>query len=281
MSSRISINNILQKKKRGEKIVMLTAYDYPLAACLDEVGVDIILVGDSVANVVLGLESTLDVDIEVMLHHTKAVSRAVKRAMVVGDMPFASLQAGPAVALSHAKRFINEAGADAVKVEWFDGCAELVEKMVKAGIPVMGHAGLTPQTAEALGGFKVQGKDAAAAARILSHAKTLEEKGCFSVVLECVPARLGEFISRQLKIPTISIGAGAGCDGQVLVTQDILGLSDRFHPKFVKTYANIGAVIKEGITRFEDDVRAGRFPADEQSYSMSDEEFKKFLEAVK
>lgn len=278
MGEAITIEQIKMKKKRGEKIVVLTAYDYPLASLIDQAGVDMILVGDSLANVVLGLESTTEVGMTEMLHHAKAVRRAVKNALVVGDMPFESYQKDPRAAVANAKRFVDEAGCDAVKLEWFERCLEVTERIVKAGIPVMGHVGLTPQTAEKLGGFKVQGKDAVSAKNIIGHAKALEAKGCFSVVLECIPAEIAALITEALTIPTIGIGAGPACNGQVLVTHDVLGLFDRFKPKFVKQYVRVDNLISDGIRRFRDEVRSGSFPDAAHSYFMNEDEFKKIME---
>ncbi|MCB9757235.1 MAG: 3-methyl-2-oxobutanoate hydroxymethyltransferase, partial [Candidatus Omnitrophica bacterium] len=221
-----------QKAQSGQKLTMLTAYDFPMAALIDECGIDIVLVGDSLANVVLGLPSTKDVGISEMLHHAKAVRRAVKNALLLGDMPFSAYQVHPQNAVKNARRFILEAGCDAVKLEWFADCLAVTEKLVKNKIAVMGHVGLTPQTADQLGGFKVQGKDALSAKKIIEQAKNLESAGCFSLVLECVPDQLAAEITRILKIPTIGIGAGLHCDGQVLVTHDLLGMFSQFHPKF-------------------------------------------------
>ena len=266
------IKDILNKKLKGEKITMLTAYDYPLASLVDQAGIDIVLVGDSLANVVLGLESTQEVGMLEMLHHTKAVRRAVKNALLVGDMPFGSYQNGVDDALINARRFIDEAGCDAVKLEWFDQCLDVVDALVKAKIPVMGHVGLTPQTADRLGGFKVQGKDAESARRIIENARALEERACFSLVLECIPNPIAKIITEQLKIPTIGIGAGPHCDGQVLVTHDLLGLFDRFKPKFVKQYVNASDLILDGIKRFQDEVVTGKFPDASHSYVMDHKE---------
>ncbi len=277
MGEAITIEQIKMKKKRREKIVVLTAYDYPLASLIDQAGVDVILVGDSLANVVLGLDSTTDVGMVEMLHHAKAVRRAVKNALLVGDMPFESYQKDPRMAVKNAKRFAEEAGCDAVKLEWFDRCLEVTGQIVKAGIPVMGHVGLTPQTAEKLGGFKMQGKDAVSAKNIIDHAKALEAKGCFSVVLECIPAEIAALITEKLLIPTIGIGAGPACDGQVLVTHDVLGLFDRFKPKFVKQYVRVDNLICDGVGRFCDEVRSGRFPDAAHSYFMNGDEFKKLM----
>lgn len=276
MADRVTISQIQQKKKRKQKIVVLTAYDYPLASLIDRSAVDIILVGDSLANVVLGLDSTTQVGMAEMLHHAKAVRRAVRRALLVGDMPFESYQKDPSQAVANARRFVEEAGCDAVKLEWFDRCLEVAENIVKAGIPVMGHVGLTPQTAGQLGGFKVQGKDADSARRILEDALALEKKGCFSIVLECVPAPLAAMITQRLSVPTIGIGAGKNCDGQVLVTHDLLGLFERFTPKFVKRYVRLNDAIEKGIGRFCADVRRGKFPDKAHSYPMNPEELKKF-----
>lgn len=270
--TRMSVGQIQDKKKQGQIITMLTAYDYPLASLVDQAGIDIILVGDSVANVVLGCESTLEVGMTEMIHHAKAVNRAVQQALLIGDMPFESYQKKPQDAVVNARRFIDEAGCDAVKLEWFEDCLPIVEAIVKAGIPVMGHVGLTPQTAEKLGGFKVQGKDAQSAKKIMADACALEEKGCFSIVCECVPTPVAEMISKKLIIPTIGIGAGGGCDGQVLVTHDLLGLFDRYQPKFVKQYVNLSSSILDGLIRFRNDVQTRKFPDLDHSYSMRESE---------
>ena len=278
MSERVTIRQIQEKKRKKEKIVVLTAYDYPLAGLIDRCAVDIILVGDSLANVVLGLNSTTEVGMSEMLHHTKAVRRAVKRALLVGDMPFGSYQKAPSQAVANAKRFVQEAGCDAVKLEWFDRCLEVAENIVKAGIPVMGHVGLTPQTAEGMGGFKVQGKDATSAQKIFENALALEKKGCFSIVLECIPAPLAAMITKRLSIPTIGIGAGKDCDGQVLVTHDLLGLFERFTPKFVKRYVHLNKAIEKGVAHFSKDVRRGKFPDKAHSYPMNPDDLKKLKE---
>jgi len=272
---RKTIQQINEKKAKGEKITMLTAYDYPLAALIDQCGIDMILVGDSLANVVLGLPSTKDVDMEDMLRHTKAVDRAVKDAMLVGDMPYSAYQGDTQGAVANAERFIREAGCQAVKIEWFENCLDVAGRIIQAGIPLMGHVGLTPQTADKLGGFKVQGKDAATAKRIIEQAKSLEKVGCFSIVLECIPDKVAAKISQELKIPTIGIGAGADCDGQVLVTHDLLGLVTGFHPKFAKRYGDLSRVIKEAVSAYRDEVVNGRFPDKDHSFIITDEEFKK------
>jgi len=272
MSQRITAEEILAKKKENKKIVMATAYDYPLGVLIDKAGIDIALVGDSLANVVLGLESTTDIGMQEMLHHAKAVNRGVTKALLVGDMPFGSYQNDLESAVQNAKKFVDEAGCGAVKLEWFDKCLDVAEAIVKAGVPVMGHVGLTPQTAEKLGGLKVQGKDAESARRIIENAKSLEEKGCFSIVLECIPAQIAQMITEELLIPTIGIGAGVYCDGQVLVTHDILGLFDRFQPKFAKQYVNLNDVALGALINFRDEVYTGKFPDREHSYHIKQEE---------
>ncbi len=272
---KITINDILQMKKDGKKITMLTAYDFPLASLVDQAGIDMILVGDSVANVVLGLESTTEVGMTEMIHHAKAVRRGVKNALIIGDMPYESYQVNPEESVKNAKRFIEEAGCDAIKLEWFDKCLEVTEAIVKSGIAAMGHVGLTPQTAAQLGGFKVQGKDAEAAKKIIKQAKDLEKVGCFSIVLECVPDKVAEMVTEELSIPTIGIGAGISCDGQVLVTPDMLGLFERFTPKFVKKYVNLSSTILGVIKQYKQEVVEKKFPAKEHSFSIKKEEVEK------
>jgi len=264
--NKITTSAILKMKREGEKISMLTAYDYPTAAIIDEAGVDMILVGDSLGMVVLGYDSTLPVTMEDMLHHTKAVSRAVKRAMVIGDMPFMSYQVSAQEALRNAGRFMKEAGAHGVKLEGGREVAKAVRKITSSGIPLMGHLGLTPQSVHQLGGYKVQGKDEKTAARMMEDARILEEAGAFSLVLECVPAPLAGEISRALTIPTIGIGAGVECDGQVLVVNDMLGMFEKFTPKFVKKYAGLNKDIQAAVGRYIDDVKGGTFPGEEHSF---------------
>jgi 3-methyl-2-oxobutanoate hydroxymethyltransferase len=271
---KINIQDILSLKGK-RKITMLTAYDYPLASLIDRAGIDIILVGDSLANVVLGLDSTTQVGMFEMLHHTKAVSRAVKQALVVGDMPFESYQLKPENALANARRFIDEAGADAVKLEWFDRCLEVTGEIVKSGIAVMGHIGLTPQTSDKLGGFKVQGKDAESARKLIQQASALADAGCFAIVLECVPDKIAAMITQKINIPTISIGAGVFCDGQVLVTYDLLGLFERYTPKFVKKYADVSALITKAVQEYKKEVLEGTFPSAQHSFTIKEEELKK------
>jgi len=265
----------IKAMKGKQKITMLTAYDYPLAKLVDEAGIDIILVGDSLANVVLGLKSTTEVGMDVMLHHAKAVTRAVAHALVVGDMPYESYQTHPEDCVKNARRFIDEAGCQCVKLEWFDRCLEVTEKIIKAGIPVMGHIGLTPQTADQLGGFKVQGKDAEAAARLIKQAEDLANLGCFSVTLECVPDKIAKIITEKIKVPTIGIGAGKYTDGQVLVIHDAIGLFDRYTPKFVKKYINLSPMILEALKSYKDEVQRGVFPDKEHSFGIKEEELKK------
>jgi 3-methyl-2-oxobutanoate hydroxymethyltransferase len=274
VAAKISINDILALKGK-RKITMLTAYDYPLGYLVDKAGIDIILVGDSLANVVLGLDSTTKVGMSEMLTAAKAVTRAVKCALVVGDMPYDSYQINPEESVKNAARFIDEAKCDAVKLEWFDRCLEVAEKIIKAGIPVMGHIGLTPQTAEKIGGFKVQGKDAGAAQRLIEQAAALEKLGCFSLVLECVPDRIAEIITKKIKIPTIGIGAGRYCDGQVLVIHDMLGLFQRYTPKFVKKYIDLSPLIAQALEKYKDEVIRGEFPDAGHSFTIKEEELKK------
>jgi len=254
---------------------MLTAYDYPTASLVDQAGIDIILVGDSLANVVLGLESTTQVGMPEMLHHAKAVSRAVKNALLIADMPYDSYQLNPEACVANAQRFIVQAGCQGVKLEWFDNCLKVTEQIIRAGIPVMGHIGLTPQTADKTNGFKCQGKDAQTAKRLIEQAGELEKKGCFAMVLECLPDKIAELITKKVKIPTIGIGAGIHCDGQVLVINDMLGLFERYTPKFVKKYANLSPLILAAVQNFKNEVLQEKFPAAQHSFTIKEEEFKK------
>ncbi len=274
----MNIKDILELKGK-RKITMLTAYDYPTANLVDKAGIDIILVGDSLANVVLGLDSTTKVGMPEMLHHAKAVTRAVKNSLVVGDMPYDSYQVNPDECVKNARRFIEEAACQAVKLEWFSHCLEVSGKIINAGIPVMGHIGLTPQTADKIGGFKVQGKDAEAAEKLIAQAKALEKLGCFAIVLECVPDKIAELITKRLSIPTIGIGSGVHCDGQVLVIHDMLGLFERYTPKFVKKYANLSSLISEAIEKYKLEVIQEKFPALEHSFNIKEEELKKIKDA--
>ncbi len=269
-----------QKKERGEPISMLTAYDYPTALAMDKAGIDAILVGDSLAMVVLGYETTLPVTMDEMLHHSRAVARGAKSALLVGDMPFMSYQVSVEEATRNAGRFLQQGGMDAVKLEGGRERVEAVRSITSAGVPVMGHIGLTPQSVNQLGGFRAQGKTAVAAKRLVEDAIALEEAGCFSLVLESVPARLAELISRKISIPTIGIGAGVGCDGQVLVTHDLLGLFDRFTPKFVKKYANFHQEMQKAFSDYIDDVETKRFPAEEHTVQMDDKEWEILLNDI-
>jgi 3-methyl-2-oxobutanoate hydroxymethyltransferase len=255
-------------KKRGEKIVMITAYDYPSARLVEEAEVPLILVGDSLGMVVLGYDSTVPVTMEEMLHHVKAVVRGTKRAHVVADMPFMSYQASPADALRNAGLLLKEGGAQSVKLEGGERVAETVRMMVEAGIPVMGHLGLTPQSINQLGGYKVQGKTPAAAVRLVNDARALQEAGAYAIVLETVPAQVAQVISEKLTIPTIGIGAGAGCDGQVQVFHDLLGLFTDFIPKHARRYTEAGKAIVDAVRAYADDVREGRFPTDRESVAL-------------
>ncbi|MGC1377281.1 MAG: 3-methyl-2-oxobutanoate hydroxymethyltransferase [Anaerolineales bacterium] len=269
-----------QKKERGEPITMLTAYDYPTALTMDEAGMDVILVGDSLGMVVLGYENTLPVTMEDMLHHCRAVARGAKSAMLIGDMPFMSYQASIDEAVRNAGRFLQNGGMDAVKLEGGHERVSAVQAIVAAGIPVMGHLGLTPQSVHQLGGFRPQGKSALAAKRLLEDALLLEDSGCFGIVLESVPARLGALISKKLTIPTIGIGAGAGCDGQVLVTHDLLGLFERFTPKFVKRYADLHSEMQHAFAEYIADVQARTFPGAEHTVEMKDDEWTELLNSL-
>jgi 3-methyl-2-oxobutanoate hydroxymethyltransferase len=260
MNKRKNIQDFIAMKRAGEKITVLTAYDASIARLLHACDVDILLVGDSLGMVVLGYDSTVPVTMDQMIHHASAVRRGAPEAFVIGDMPFGSYQSGPRDAIINAGRFLKEAGCDAVKLEGGLEVCETVKAMVRAGISVMGHIGLTPQTAMQLGGYKVQGRDAASARRLLSEAKGLAEAGAFSMVLECVPAQLAEMISGSVGVPTIGIGAGPQCDGQVLVTNDLLGMFEKFIPSFVKTYTNLAPIMKESIAQYNHEVRAGSFP---------------------
>jgi len=267
-NKKLTVLDIVAMKAAGEKITVLTAYDVSIARMLDNAGIEVVLVCDSLGMVVLGYTSTVPVTMSEMLHHARAVSRGVNRALLVGDMPFMSYQTSEYEAVVNGGRFLKEAGCDAVKIEGGVEMAGVVRALVRAGIPVMGHIGLTPQTAGQLGGYKVQGKDVASARRLLAAALALEEAGAFAVVLECVPAQLAEVITRELKIPTIGIGAGVHCDGQVLVTNDLLGMFEKFVPSFVKAYANLAPQINEAFTSYRDEVKNGSYPDTEHSFTM-------------
>jgi 3-methyl-2-oxobutanoate hydroxymethyltransferase len=263
---KVTVRSFAKMKKKGEKIAVLTAYDFFTARILDQIGIDSILVGDSVNMVFYGSPTTLSINMDQMIYHTKAVSSAVKRALVIGDMPFLSYQTNSSDAILNAGRFLKEGGAHAVKIEGGLEMAETVKKIIEVGIPVMGHIGLTPQSIHKLGGYAVRGKTEEDRKYLMESAKILEGVGCFSLLLESVPKELAETISKSLKIPTIGIGAGAGCDGQVLVINDILGLFEDFKPKFVRRYAELGKEMKKACLNYLNDVKSGRFPSEEESY---------------
>jgi 3-methyl-2-oxobutanoate hydroxymethyltransferase len=263
---KLSIREIQDRKKRGPKITMLTAYDYPTARLADQGGVDLILVGDSLGMVCLGYPDTVAVTMDEMVHHTAAAARGAERAVVVGDLPFLSYQVSAEDAVRNAGRLVKEARADCVKLEGGRSQADKVAAIVRAGIPVMGHIGLTPQTATQLGGFKVQGRNPEAVRTLLDDAAALEEAGAFAIVVECVPSSVGARITDQVSVPTIGIGAGPACDGQVLVLHDLVGLFERFVPKFVKRYANLADEIRAAVAAFRADVEGGTFPGDEHQF---------------
>jgi 3-methyl-2-oxobutanoate hydroxymethyltransferase len=270
-----TITDLTEKKIHRKKITMLTAYDYPIARLVDEAGIDCVLVGDSLGMVVLGYDSTVPVTMDEMIHHTKAVRRGIRCAFLIGDMPFMSYQVSKEEAVRNAGRFMKEAGCDAVKLEGGREAEEATKAIIDAGIPVLGHLGLTPQSVSKLGGYKTQGRDAEAARKILDDALLLEKAGCFAIVLECVPAEVARLITEKLRIPTIGIGAGPHCDGQVLVTNDMVGLFDRFVPKFVKQYAKLSTAILDGIRRYREEVESGVFPGKEHGFAIKEEELDK------
>jgi 3-methyl-2-oxobutanoate hydroxymethyltransferase len=265
--AKVTVHTVLDMKRRGQKIAALTAYDYATARLEDAAGVDIILVGDSVGMVVLGYENTIPVTLEEMVHHVRAVARARPRALLVGDMPFMSYQAGVADAVRSAGRLVKEGGAEAVKLEGGRRMEPMLRAILDAAIPVMGHIGLTPQSVHQFGGYRVQGRDPREAERLVDEARFLEECGCFSIVVEGVPWQVAEKITRALSIPTVGIGAGLHCDGQVLVVNDLLGIGDGFAPRFVKRYAEVGREMSRAFEAYIDDVRKGRFPDLDHSYS--------------
>lgn len=265
-SKKVTVPGVVRMKAEGRKITALTAYDTLLGSILDSAGIDIILVGDSGAMVFAGYENTLPITVEHMLYHTQAVRRGVKRALLVVDMPFLSYQVGIEDAVRNAGRFLKEAGAEAVKIEGGEPVIDTVRRLVEAGIPVMGHLGLTPQSIHVFGGYGVQATEAERAQRLLDDARKLEAAGAFSIVLEKIPASLAREVTQSLSIPTIGIGAGVGCDGQILVTHDMLGLFEKFHPKFVRRYAELGAEIRKACEQYIADVRQARFPGPEESF---------------
>jgi 3-methyl-2-oxobutanoate hydroxymethyltransferase len=276
-----TVLTLQEKYRRGEPITMLTAYDYPTARALDEAGIDALLVGDSLAMVVLGHPSTLTVTMDEMLHHARAVSRGASRALLIGDMPFMSYQAEPAEAVRNAGRFLQEAGMNAVKLEGGRAVAETVRAIVRAGIPALGHIGLTPQSTNALGGYKVQGRTAESARLLVEDALALEEAGCFGIVVEGVPERVATYLTERLSIPTIGIGAGAGVSGQVIVTPDLLGLYPDLKPKFVKRYAELGEAMRAAFAAYRQEVTSRAFPARDHAYAISEDEWQAFLQAMR
>lgn len=278
--NKVTTHTLRGKKARGEIITILTAYEYATALAIDRAGIDSILVGDSLGMVVLGYETTLPVTMDDMIHHCKAVARGAQYALLIGDMPFMSYQASVEEAVRNAGRFLQEGGMDGVKLEGGRERRPAIEAIVGAGIPVQGHLGLTPQSVHQLGGFRAQGKTAPAARRLVEDAMSLQEAGCFSLVLETIPARLARLVSERLEIPTIGIGAGAGCDGQVLVTHDLLGLFDRFTPRFVKKYADLHNEMAQAFAAYKTDVEAGVFPAEGHSLDMPDEEWETLMEEL-
>jgi 3-methyl-2-oxobutanoate hydroxymethyltransferase len=268
---KVTIHDLQAKTDKDERFTMLTAYDYPTAVIVDKAGIEAILVGDSLAMVVLGLPNTVSVTVNEMLHHCRAVARGAQYALLVGDMPFMSYQVDPKEAVRNAGRFLKEGNMDVVKLEGGANMAPVAKAIVDAGIPVMGHIGLTPQTVSKLGGFKVQGKDTAAAQQIIEDALALEDAGCFSIVLEAIPDRLAKLISEKLRIPTIGIGAGPDCDAQVLVTHDMVGLFDRFTPKFVRQYINIHDQMVQALEQYKAEVTSGDFPSPEHCFTIKDD----------
>ncbi|HKF15333.1 MAG TPA: 3-methyl-2-oxobutanoate hydroxymethyltransferase [Gaiellaceae bacterium] len=278
-AGKLPLPELAAKKRRGEKIVMVTAYDAPGARFAEDAGIDVILVGDTAAMVVLGHEgTTVPVTMDEMLFLTRTVSRAARRPIVVGDMPFGSFQVSDEKAMENAIRFVKEGAADAVKLEGAGPSVSRVRAIVEAGVPVMGHVGLTPQTATMLGGFKTQAKTAEAAARLVEGALALEEAGAFAVVLEAVPSPVAAEVSRRLAVPTIGIGAGPDCDGQVLVYHDLLGLTEGHLPRFVKRYANLSREIRDALEGYAEEVRAGTFPGEEHTYEMPEDELALFTQ---
>jgi len=277
MTVKKTVKDILKMKYLGMKITMLTAYDASMASLLDACDIDILLVGDSLGMVVLGYDSTVPVTMEEMLHHAGAVSRGTKQALLVGDMPFGSYQSGVTAAVDNGIRFVKEAGCDAVKIEGGEEMCDVVRALTRGGVPVMGHIGLTPQTAGQLGGFKVQGRDLESAHKMVADARALAQAGVFAIVLECVPGKLARVITGAIEVPTIGIGAGPDCDGQVLVTNDLLGQYEKFTPTFVKKYLDLAPQIKNAVVSYRDEVVQRVFPADEHTFD-SDVDFNSMLD---
>lgn len=266
VASKVTVNFLKEAKASGEKLTMLTAYDFPTAAAIDAAGIDMILVGDSLGMVVLGYDSTIPVTMDDMIHHTKPVVRATKRAMVIGDMPFMSYQVSKREAMRNAGRFLQEAGADAIKLEGGEEIAKTAAAIVKMGVPVIGHLGLTPQSVNVFGGYGLQAEGVEAAKKLIADAVALEKAGCSAIVLEKIPAPVAKVVTESIGIPTIGIGAGPDCDGQVLVTHDVLGLFEKFSPKFCKKYAEVGESMRKAFAGYLEDVKNGSFPAEEHSF---------------
>jgi 3-methyl-2-oxobutanoate hydroxymethyltransferase len=279
--NKVTVLDVQKAKKEGRKLVMCTAYDYPFGLMADEAGMDMVLVGDSLGMVVMGLDGTVEVTMEHMIHHIKAVVRGCKGPLIVGDMPFMSYNTSVREAIQNAGRLMKEGGCEAIKLEGGVDFALTIQAIVKAGVPVQGHIGLTPQTASALGGFKMQGRDALAAKRIVEDAKALEDAGVFSMILEAVPAPLGQLVAEAVKVPVIGIGAGPDVDGQVLVTYDMIGLFEKFVPKFVKQYTQIRKTVLEALKEYKEDVVAVTFPGPEHSFKMPDETLEQLKKLVK
>jgi 3-methyl-2-oxobutanoate hydroxymethyltransferase len=275
---KLTIFDLQGKVDRGEKIFQVTAVDYPTAQLVDRAGIDCILIGDSLGMTALGYSGTVPVTMDEMIHHAKAISRGAKRAILVGDLPLGAYHASTADAVNSAMRMVKEGGADVVKLEGGEDFAPMAEAIVRAGIPVMGHIGLTPQLVSKIGGYKVQGKSAETGVQLLKDALSMERAGCFAIVLEAIPDRVAELITQRLKIPTIGIGAGPNCDGQNLVLHDMVGLFDRFTPKFVKRYANCWEMISNALAQFQDDVHKGEFPKAEHSFTMKEDEYQALLQ---
>jgi len=276
-AKKLTIFDLQAKVDRGEKIFQVTAVDFPTAQLVDRAGIDCILIGDSLGMTALGYASTVPVTMDEMIHHARAISRAAKRSILVGDLPLGAYHACAADAVNSAMRMIKEGGADVVKLEGGEDFAPMAEAVVRAGIPVMAHIGLTPQLMSKLGGFKVQGKDASAGVQLLEDALAMERAGCFAIVLEAIPDRVAQLITERLRIPTIGIGAGPHCDGQNLVLHDMVGLFDRFAPKFVKKYADCWSLISKALAEFQDEVRNGQFPLAEHSFTMKEDEYQALL----
>ncbi|MFQ6058160.1 MAG: 3-methyl-2-oxobutanoate hydroxymethyltransferase [Anaerolineae bacterium] len=274
---KVTLPDLMEMKRQGRKITMITAYDYPTAVLVDRAGIDIVLIGDSMAMTVLGYPTTLPATMDEMIAHSRAVTTGCKHSFILGDMPYMTYQPSIEMAVRNAGRFMAEAGCDGVKLEGGITMADRVEAIARAGIPVMGHLGLTPQSMSMLGGFKVQGKDALMAKRIVDDAAALEEAGAFAILLECVPAKVSKLITERAGIPIISIGAGPDCDGQLLIFHDMFGLYPAFTPKFAKQYADVAEVILDGLNRYVEDVQEGRFPEPKHCFTIPDDQYQELL----